>query len=76
MKRLVLILLLGAALLAQAAEPLRLQDSIDAMGTTYIVVAYAEDEETLDRACRRPSPRWGGWTRCCPTTGPKASGAA
>lgn len=49
MKRLVLILLLGAALLAQAAEPLRLQDSIDAMGTTYIVVAYAEDEETLDR---------------------------
>ncbi len=41
------IFLLFAASLAQAGEPLRLEDSVNAMGTTFVVVAYAEDEQTL-----------------------------
>ncbi len=46
MKQFVLVLWLGASLV-QAAELLRLQDSIEAMGATFVVVAYAEDETTL-----------------------------
>ena len=46
MKQFVLLLLLAAAL-ARAGELLRLQDSVDAMGATFIVVAYAEEERTL-----------------------------
>ena len=48
MKRIVLLLLLVAALL-QAGELLRLEDSVDAMGTTYTVVAYSEDQQRLEQ---------------------------
>jgi len=46
MKQFVVFLLIGASL-AHAGELLRLQDSVDAMGATFIVVAYAEEEQTL-----------------------------
>jgi len=46
MKQFVLFLLLAPALV-RAGELLRLQDSVDAMGATFIVVAYAEEERTL-----------------------------
>jgi thiamine biosynthesis lipoprotein len=49
MKQLVVLLLLAASLL-QAGELLRLEDSFDAMGTTYIVIAYAEDQQVLESA--------------------------
>jgi thiamine biosynthesis lipoprotein len=49
MKRLVVILLLAAGLL-RAGELLRLEDSFDAMGTTFIVIAYAEDQQALESA--------------------------
>jgi thiamine biosynthesis lipoprotein len=45
-KQLVLILLL-AALAAPAGELLRLEDSMDAMGATFTVIAYGEDREKL-----------------------------
>jgi len=48
MKQFVLLLLLAASLL-QAGELLRLEDSLDAMGTTFIVIAYAEDQVVLER---------------------------
>jgi len=46
MKRLVLLLLL-AALAAPAGELLRVENSLDAMGTTYTVVAYGPDQNVL-----------------------------
>ncbi len=49
MKQLVVLLLIAASLL-QAAELLRLEDSFDAMGTTFIVIAYAEDQQALESA--------------------------
>lgn len=45
-KQLVLILLV-AALAAQAGELLRLEDSMDAMGATFTVIAYGEDRQRL-----------------------------
>ncbi|HSW49624.1 MAG TPA: FAD:protein FMN transferase [Bryobacteraceae bacterium] len=48
MKQLVVLLLLAASLL-QAGELLRLEDSFDAMGTTFIVIAYAEDQTVLEQ---------------------------
>ena len=48
MKQIVLLLLLAAALL-QAGELLRLEDSVEAMGTTYTVVAYSEDQPRLEQ---------------------------
>src|SRR5512143_3702890 len=49
MKQFVVILLLTAAFL-QAGEMLRLEDSVDDMGATYTVVAYAEDRSQLEGA--------------------------
>ena len=49
MRRFVLFWLLAAAFL-QAAELLRLEDSVDAMGTTYTVVAYAGEQQELEEA--------------------------
>jgi len=49
MKRILLILLLSALWL-QAGELLRLEDSVDAMGTTFIAVAYGEDATVLQQA--------------------------
>jgi FAD:protein FMN transferase len=49
MNRFVLFLLVAATFL-QAADLLRLEDSVDAMGTTYTVVAYAEDQQQLEEA--------------------------
>ncbi len=46
MKHLVLLLLL-APLAAPAGEPLRIENSLDAMGTTYTVVAYGADQNVL-----------------------------
>ena len=46
MKQFVVILLLTAGLL-QAGEMLRMEDNVDAMGTTYTVIAYAEDRSQL-----------------------------
>jgi thiamine biosynthesis lipoprotein len=48
MKQLVVLLLLAASLL-QAGELLRIEDSFDAMGTTFIVIAYAEDQRVLEQ---------------------------
>ena len=47
MKQFVVLLLLVAALL-QGGELLRIEDSLDSMGTTYTVVAYAEDQQQLE----------------------------
>ena len=47
MKQFVVILLLTAGLL-QAGEMLRMEDNVDAMGTTYTVIAYAEDRSQLE----------------------------
>jgi thiamine biosynthesis lipoprotein len=47
MKQFVVFLLLAAALL-QGAELLRIEDSLEAMGTTFTVVAYAEDQQQLE----------------------------
>jgi thiamine biosynthesis lipoprotein len=47
MKQFVVLLLLAAALL-QGGELLRIEDSLDSMGTTYTVVAYAEDQQQLE----------------------------
>ena len=47
MKQFVVLLFLVAALL-QGGELLRIEDSLDAMGTTYTVVAYAEDQQQLE----------------------------
>ena len=46
MKQFVVLLLLTAAILV-AGEPLRIEDSVDAMGATYTVIAYAEDRQSL-----------------------------
>lgn len=46
MKHLVLLLLL-APLAAPAGETLRIENSLDAMGTTYTVVAYGPDQNVL-----------------------------
>jgi thiamine biosynthesis lipoprotein len=46
MKQFVVFLLLTAAVLV-AGEPLRIEDSIDAMGATFTVIAYAEDRQSL-----------------------------
>ncbi|MEN6532882.1 MAG: FAD:protein FMN transferase [Bryobacteraceae bacterium] len=46
MKHFVVLLLLFPALL-RAGELLRLEDSTDAMGTTYTVILYGEDEQQL-----------------------------
>ncbi len=48
MKQFVVLLLLVAGLL-QAGEALRLEDSLDAMGTTFIVIAYADDQQVLEQ---------------------------
>jgi len=48
MKQFVVLLLLAAGLL-RAAELLRLEDSLDAMGTTFIVIAYADDQQVLEQ---------------------------
>ena len=47
MKQFVVFLLLAAALL-QGAELLRIEDSVEAMGTTFTVVAYAQDRQRLE----------------------------
>ena len=47
MKQFVVFLLLAAAVLG-AGEPLRIEDSVDAMGATYTVIAYAEDRQQLE----------------------------
>jgi len=44
------LLLLLSTLLLRAGELLRLEDSVDAMGTTFIAVAYGEDETELQQA--------------------------
>lgn len=49
MKYFVVLLLLFPALL-RAGELLRLEDSTDAMGTTYTVILYSEDEQQLHDA--------------------------
>jgi thiamine biosynthesis lipoprotein len=49
MKQFVVFLLLVAATVLRAGEMLRLQDSVDAMGTTITVVAYAEDQQKLEQ---------------------------
>ena len=47
MKQFVVLLLLAAAVFG-AGEPLRIEDSVDAMGATYTVIAYAEDRQQLE----------------------------
>lgn len=47
MKQFVLFLLLAAVVFG-AGEPLRIEDSVDAMGATYTVIAYAEDRQLLE----------------------------
>jgi thiamine biosynthesis lipoprotein len=47
MKQFVLFLLLAAAVFG-AGEPLRIEDSVDAMGATYTVIAYGEDRQQLE----------------------------
>ena len=48
MKRFVVLLLLAAVLL-HAGELLRMEDGIDAMGTTFTVIAYDEDQQRLEQ---------------------------
>ncbi len=48
MKQFVVLLLLVVAPL-RSGELLRLEDSFDAMGATFIVIAYADDRETLEQ---------------------------
>ncbi len=47
MKQFVLFLLLAVAVFG-AGEPLRIEDSVDAMGATFTVIAYAEDRQQLE----------------------------
>jgi thiamine biosynthesis lipoprotein len=47
MKQFVLFLLLAAVVFG-AGEPLRIEDSVDAMGATYTVIAYGEDRQQLE----------------------------
>lgn len=44
------VILFAAVLVAQAAEPLRLERSTDAMGTTFTVVLYGADRESMNQA--------------------------
>jgi thiamine biosynthesis lipoprotein len=48
MKQFVVLLLLVAGLL-RAGELLRLEDSLDAMGATFIVIAYGDDRDVLEQ---------------------------
>ncbi len=48
MRRFVIFLLLAAVLL-HAGEMLRIEDSADAMGTTFTVIAYDEDQQRLEQ---------------------------
>jgi FAD:protein FMN transferase len=48
MKQFVILLLLAAALL-HAGEMLRMEDSVDAMATTFTVIAYDEDQQRLEQ---------------------------
>ncbi|HVN20568.1 MAG TPA: FAD:protein FMN transferase [Dongiaceae bacterium] len=45
-----LFVLIAAVLLAQAAEPQRLERSTDAMGTTFTVVLYGSDQGSMNQA--------------------------
>jgi thiamine biosynthesis lipoprotein len=48
MKQFVVLLLLTAVLL-WAGEPFRIEDSVDAMGTTFTVIAYADGRQQLEQ---------------------------
>ena len=45
-----LFLLLFAAVLLQAAEPLRLERSTDTMGTTFTIVLHGSDQASMNEA--------------------------
>ena len=81
MKHSVLTLLFVRALAAaprttgHAPEMSRAEGSVDAMGSTYSIVAYGEDRDQLQSAVARRWKRPGGWINCFPTTGRTASGA-